>query len=137
MKALISAMVCAVLVACGGGGGGGTSTEAKTSSCNYATVSDTAPVQIAGDAGTQSITDTTKRLAIIITGSANTVRLGPCVYVESLSISGSANTVNTDASSRIEGVRFEINSGANTVWVPASTSAAVTDLGNSNSVKRY
>ncbi len=142
MKALfLCAAAAAVLAGCGGGGGGSTpagttTTTSPTVSCSYPRAGNTMQLQISSTGGTQNITDTTKRLQITMTGTSNTMTLGPCVYAESIAISGASNTVKSDASSRIDAVRFEVNSAANTVWTNTASNTAVTDLGNGNRVNR-
>ena len=135
MKAFISsAIVAATLAACGGGGGGSTGTPAPA--CTYATVSEPTPIQINGNSGVQTISDTSKKLSIIVTGNQNTITLGQCVYVESLTFSGEMNTLSGHSTSRIQAVRYEINSAMNTVTTNAASNTTVTDFGNLNVVNR-
>lgn len=136
MKALfLSVAAVAALAACGGGGGADPVAQVPT--CTYPTVSDPTPIQIGGSQGVHPIADTTKKLSIIITGNQNTVTLDRCVYVESLSISGSMNTISSHSTSRLQGLRFEVNSAMNTVSTTAASGTAVTDLGNQNVVTRH
>ena len=146
MKAFIlCAAAAAVLTGCGGGGGGSTPASTTTSSttntapavkCTYPEAGNTMQLQIRSTAGEQDITDTSKRLNILITGTSNDMKLGPCVYVESLAISGTSNEVKSDASSRIGAVIFNAESTSNLVWTNTASNTTVSDLGTSNRVNR-
>lgn len=143
MKAIFLSIIAgATLAACGGGGGssGGDNSgngNSNVTACTYPTALAANPITISGTGGTQTITDTTAKLIINVSGVGKQVDLGACVYVETLTLAGTGHEINTEATSRIKNLNAQVNSTGMRVSVPSASNIVVNDLGNGNNVTQY